>query len=311
MDISSSKSFPGIHPHSLEISQVATRASSLLTSEGIQEIKGFLKAQSVAGGAFQNRRGEGDLYYTLFGTGCALALGMDLLVEDLGRYFNSFEVENLTIVDLCCLIRGKALLSFLKGEPLKEREITLYSSALEKFRTQKGSFSCDGKGQGFPYGAFLALNFYQDLGLGIPQPERLLKSLEDCRTPEGTFRNPQGSQEGTLLSTIAAVLVLRQLTGIVDFKALEWISSQAHPVAGFKGFPEALLPDMLSTGIGLFTLKICGYPMEPFVEPTREFVMDHWDESGGFRANLLEDTCDCEYTYYALLALGAVGKSEN
>jgi hypothetical protein len=35
------------------------------------------------------------------------------------------------------------------------------------------------------------------------------------------------------------------------------------------------------------------------------FIDAHWQPSGGFCATLMDETCDVEYTFYGLLALGA------
>jgi len=35
-------------------------------------------------------------------------------------------------------------------------------------------------------------------------------------------------------------------------------------------------------------------------------LFDHWQESGGFSGNIIDNHCDCEYTFYGLLAAGAI-----
>lgn len=45
-------------------------------------------------------------------------------------------------------------------------------------------------------------------------------------------------------------------------------------------------------------------PFDNVKEPCLDFVDSLWTNKGAFYGSWLEDTLDCEYTYYALLALG-------
>ena len=44
--------------------------------------------------------------------------------------------------------------------------------------------------------------------------------------------------------------------------------------------------------------------LEKIKEPCLDFVDTLWTSQGGFYGNWADDTLDCEYTYYGLLALG-------
>jgi hypothetical protein len=44
--------------------------------------------------------------------------------------------------------------------------------------------------------------------------------------------------------------------------------------------------------------------LERIKEPCLDFVDTLWTNQGGFYGNWADDTLDCEYTYYGLLALG-------
>ncbi len=111
-----------------------------------------------------------------------------------------------------------------------------------------------------------------------------------------------------LLSTSAALLTMRQLTGKVDSSALDWILQQQGSTGGFHASPDTPMPDLLSTAVALFTLRICGYPLDAMADSARQFILDHWHENGGFTGTLVDDCADCEYTFYALMALGALSK---
>jgi hypothetical protein len=62
----------------------------------------------------------------------------------------------------------------------------------------------------------------------------------------------------------------------------------------------------LSTATALFALKICGALTEETGRLNRGVIFDHWQECGGFSGNIVENHCDCEYTFYGLLAMGAI-----
>jgi prenyltransferase beta subunit len=297
--------------HSLESFQVLCQSRSKLTASATEKIRQFLKSQRAPEGGFFNRKGEVDLYYTFFGLINSIVLDLDLPVHQLKQYFDRFDYDTLSMVHLTCLVKCRAILQVFKGIPLDQTEINRYTQAILKFRTSNGSFSYDGQGQGFPYAAFIALNFYQDLGQPIDQQERLLSALEEYRTADGAYRNPAATQQGMLLSTVAALQVIRHLSDRIDEQALSWIKSQYQPVGGFTASAANPLPDMLSTAVALFTWAVCGESLASIRQPVGNFVDDHWDSCGGFRATVLDDICDCEYTYYGLLALGALYDNSN
>jgi prenyltransferase beta subunit len=62
----------------------------------------------------------------------------------------------------------------------------------------------------------------------------------------------------------------------------------------------------MSTATALFTLNICGRLTDANRQLSRGFIFDHWQESGGFSGNIIDNHSDCEYTFYGLLAAGAI-----
>ena len=69
----------------------------------------------------------------------------------------------------------------------------------------------------------------------------------------------------------------------------------------------AALMVLLSTAAALNALGT----IDEFPDNSRahyEFVESLWDDSGGFRGHLLDPVADCEYTFYGLLALGALAR---
>ena len=88
----------------------------------------------------------------------------------------------------------------------------------------------------------------------------------------------------------------RQLTA--DY--VEWLKLQQDETGGFHASEQAPIPDLLSTAVALFTLRLIGVP----VNDASTFIEAHWSDSGCFTPTLYDDYSDVEYVFYGLLALG-------
>ena len=88
----------------------------------------------------------------------------------------------------------------------------------------------------------------------------------------------------------------RQLTA--DY--VEWLKLQQDETGCFHASEQAPIPDLLSTAVALFTLRLTGVP----VNDASTFIEAHWSDSGCFTPTLYDDYSDVEYVFYGLLALG-------
>ena len=75
---------------------------------------------------------------------------------------------------------------------------------------------------------------------------------------------------------------------------------------GFIAAEGIGIADLLSTSTALLALKLSGESLELYSDKCTEFINLHWDNSGGFFGSVADTRPDCEYTYYALLALGLI-----
>lgn len=82
---------------------------------------------------------------------------------------------------------------------------------------------------------------------------------------------------------------------------VKWLQQRQDETGGFYASEEAPIPDMLSTAVALFTLRLIG---AEFKDAT-QFIQAHLLDSGGFAPTLLDDYSDVEYVFYGLLALGS------
>ena len=285
--------------------QVARLGPKVL-GESAELVRGFLLSQQNPDGGFKDRSGRSDLYYTVFGMEGLLALQAPLPVAKLENYLEPFGTgENLDFVHLCCLARCHAALN-PKGPAIDPANwASKLSHRLERFRTADGGYNVIPESScGTAYACFLALAAHQDLRLSLPDPLRLVQCLKFLETPDGGWANERGVKLGATNSTAAAVTLLRQLSMPIAPFVGDWLLARCQTDGGFLAAPNAPLPDLLSTATALHALAGLERDFAPLKERCLDFLDTLWTNEGGFHGHWGDDTLDCEYTYYGLLALG-------
>jgi hypothetical protein len=280
--------------------QVARLAPTQL-GESRDLVAAFLRARLNPDGGFQGRAGASDLYYTVFGLDGLIALQEDPPGNATASYLEGFVADrSLDLVHLACLARGWAALHRVPDPAIVNDVLT----RIEIFRTPDGGYGAPGADHGSAYAAFLALGAYQDLGRTMPDSAGVLASLRGLRTADGSYDNVPGRSSGLTAATVAAVMVMRHLGAEPDRDAGMWLLDRCHAHGGFFASPAAPVPDLLSTGIALHALSALHVPIDGLREPCLDFVDSLWTNRGGFFGTWADDDVDCEYTFYALLALG-------
>lgn len=278
--------------------QVARLAPQQL-GESRDLVAGFLHARVNPDGGFQNRAGASDLYYTVFGLDSLIGL-QEALPAATGSYADAFTDRELDFVHLACLARTWAALKHVPDQAVVDRLL----GRLETFRSADGGYATSaGAAYGTAYAAFMALGAYQDLGRVMPA-DGIAGSLQRLKAADGSYANHPGMASGLTTSTAAAVLVLRHLGEPPDRSAGVWLLDRCHSRGGFFASPTAPVPDLLSTATALHALSTLHLPLGGLREPCLDFVDSLWTNRGGFFGTWADDDADCEYTYYALLALG-------
>jgi prenyltransferase beta subunit len=281
--------------------QVARLAPKLL-GESRDLVRDFYLRRLNPDGGFQDRAGKSDLYYTVFGLEGLAALEQDPPPSTPAFLARFGAGENLDFVHLTCLVRAWATASRTGAPPgvagpLRER--------IESYRSIDGGYSVvAGADAGTPYGAFLALGAIEDLRGSPADPDRLLASVLRLRAGDGGFANHEGATTGATPATAAAVMVMRHLDREPDGSIARWLLARAHHDGGFFAAPRAPVPDLLSTATALHALVAMHADISRIKEPCLDFVDTLWTNEGGFCGSWLDQTLDCEYTYYGLLALG-------
>lgn len=286
----------------LEMLQVARLAPSLI-GEGVELIESFVRGSQIEDGGFRDRDGESDLYYTSFAIDTLTALQAELPEAGLISYLKSFgDGEALDFVHLCCLARCWSAVGSAKPE---KATLDGIFARLEEYRTEEGGYDqAPDSDHGSAYGCLLAYGAHSDHGRQTPNNEGLICCLDALKTEEGGWANDTWMPLGNGPATAAAVTLCRNLRHPIPANTGEFLLSCWHPQGGFLPFPEAPLPDLLSTAVTLHALDGLQVRFENLKEPCLDFIDTLWSAEGGFHGNWSDDELDLEYTYYGLLALG-------
>jgi prenyltransferase beta subunit len=281
--------------------QVARLAPALL-GESRDLVGDFYLHQLNDDGGFQDRAGESDLYYTVFGLEGLAALG-EQPPQATTAYLRTFgRGETLDFVHVTCLARSWATIA-RDGAPRDVAETI--ERRIERFRTAEGGYApAADAAHGTAYGCFLALGAIEDLRRDPPDPDGLLTCLMKLRAPDGGYATHHGAAAGSTPATAAAVMVMRHLDLQPEPTVADWLLARFHRDGGFVATPHAPAPDLLSTATTLHALTAMHVDLKPVKELCLNFLDSLWTNRGGFYGSWVDQTVDCEYTYYGLLALG-------
>jgi len=270
--------------------------------EAAPRVVDFLHSQVHEDGGARDRSGKSDLYYTAFLLEDFFAMGAEPPRERVVEYLRAYgDGQELDSVHRACLVRCWAVLG--KDWPSEHfgREIL---SGVEALRSADGGYAANaGSKDGTLYNAFLTLGVYQDLGVALPEPELLVASITRLRARDGGYANALDLPMGTTPSTAAAASLLRNLDHPTPEAIGDWLTAQLHASGGFKAMPEAPIPDLLSTATALHALSGMGVSIDPLREACLDFIDTLWTGKA-FVGHWDDDVSDCEYMFYALLALG-------
>jgi len=236
------------------------------------------------------------LYYTLFGVDGLLVLGEEPEREKLLSYLKGFgEGQDLDLVHLACLAR---CWTRLDEDSDGQSPLPHLLESLERMRRHA---------EPSIYSSFLVFISHEDAGVSLADPADFLRSwLLPSSWKSGMQGNiTQMVQETTTL--MAAVLVMESaLMGEVSKERSDWLLRRQCPSGGFLPHPGAPMPDLLSTAVAVYALRRTGMDHKINRRSCLGFVEAHWNEDGGFQASLIDSATDVEYTFYGLLALGAL-----
>lgn len=265
----------------------------------------FVEGRHQPDGGFRGRGPASDLYYTVFGIDCLLAFDPPCPPPRTAAYLAQFgDGADLDFMHLVSLIRCRSRLAAGRGEPGLTSRL---SSRLMSFSSPDGGFTTTaGAAHGSVTAAFLACAACQDAGVPPPAPAGVLASLERLRTVDGGYANVPGLRSGTTLATAGALAVRHWMGQPADLATAQWILDQYQNDGGFLATPGAPVADLLSTATAVFALHTGGFDLSGLVPACPAFIDRLQQPDGGFRGHALDSAADCEYTFYALMALGCL-----
>ena len=269
----------------------AAGRAEILLKDRVVPVVDFIKDKLNEEGGFQDRAGRSDLYYTVFGIESLLALEEELPRDKITGYLAKFgQGQSLDLVHLACLVRCWADISYPARPGIHSNIARRIANLLEQNPTI--------------YKCFLALCACQDLSVETYDKKNFLDCIASLRTADGGYANQADIKVAATPSTAAAVTILHHLNEPVPEQAIDRLFSCVSPKGGFCVMPEVGPPDLLSTATAIHALFEAGAPLLEIKEQCLDFIDDLWDPQGGFCASSADRTADCEYTYYALLAMG-------
>jgi prenyltransferase beta subunit len=287
---------------SREMLEAATRSRPYL-GDAANEVEAFVRRRMAPDGGFRGRDGAADLYYTVFGVDCLLAVGAELPAEDLKGYLLTFgDGHGLDLIHLSCLARCWSRLP--GGAPGDLRDAA--HGRVQSHRAQTGGYGLEpGSSRPSIYGCFLAQSACDDFGIESPDAEGILRCVEGLGTGNGSYANERGAPASTN-AVVGAVLLSLRGGRRIDPASPRWLVSQHRPEGGFLAAPGMPVPDLVSTATAVFALRAADAVADGIRQPCRDFVAGLWDPQGGFCGHWLDDRADCEHTFHGLLTIGCL-----
>lgn len=255
---------------------------ALLDREVQEEVKSFVVSCQHPTGAFCNRAGDPDLYYSLFGMWLAMALELDESLDRLSCFVEKSGIdEKYKQVDVLAL-RVMQLKLLAEKYPLTWHEM------LRFFFVEKSQISLE-------YKIFMQILL---MDVGKKSFTGWLKLLQPVI---GLIR----PRSGAPCSLMAALLMARVLMKRKNSTWIQKVMAYKIPGQGFRAFLATNTADMLSSAVALFALKEAGADLRIIRPDCLRFVQSNYSD-GAFLSGDGDLTRDLEYTFYGILALGSL-----
>jgi prenyltransferase beta subunit len=263
------------------LENVLKRSLNVLDAPAIESLRNYIENSQAPGGGFIDKAGKPDLYYTLFGYFMVDALEMKEILPSISAFVEKeIRGNKLTGVHLHCA----AILSARLG----------YHELIMQFLWDKIQDNLKAQLEKQPaYNAFLNLLtcYYLQDYRGLYKIRKQMKAFE--------------SKTALPCSVLSALLVLQKSFKKPVKDLIEEVLSFRLEYGGFKATKVAPIPDLLSTAVALYALNFAGYDLSTIKPQSFEFI-DSLYVDGGFGGNVFDSDPDIEYTFYGLLALGAL-----
>ena len=254
----------------------------LLDESSQREVREFVESQQHQNGAFVDRAGKPELYYSLFGAWISKAIGLVACIQNHKNYIASIEKEQQNVVDRFTQILIQVV---IYGSEYKKKSIW----QLLKILLRRGN------NVNPAYKIFMFLLVYDALFV----PNKILYMF--AKLGMRIFRLPQNSPS----SMYAAYLLAKNQLGLSVEAEAQKLTTFFEKEKGFKVYETMDNADLLSTAVALFALKRSGQDLRIVAPDCLRLIQQNYD-SGAFLSGDGSMQKDLEYTFYGLLALGAL-----
>jgi len=263
------------------IESVLQKSTTIINVDIQDEIKKYLLRSFTKYGGFADRGGKTDIYYTLFGCFVAEALSIKEVFPQLKTFVKkSVEEESLSGINLFSVAILYAKLFVVDSNTLRLRK--LVGDELAKAKNQEY----------FNFIGLLTLYYLEDYR-NLLKLRKRLKALSN--------------QSDIPCSMAAAEAVISKVLDRSTNNAEEKLKTFYRENGGFVALQKAPVTDLLSTAVALYALQFVDGDIKEIKPDCLTFV-DGLYLNGGFRATDLDYDIDIEYTFYGLLALGALSE---
>lgn len=290
------------------LESVLQKSLTVLDESALADVKNRVISFFNNDGGFADRGGKSDLYYSLFGCFVAEALSLEEIKPQLKEFVkDKIKDPSLSGVNLFC---GAILYSKLHG--FDSTTVRLRQKVeIELMRNDNSEY--------FYFIGLLTLYYLQDYRLILKLKKRIkaLNSKKDSACSlaaaeiviKGVLRKPNTISFQTFLhkqESINSKSLDSRLRGN-NGKSENYLLSFYRGKGGFAAIQKAPIEDLLSTAVALYALNFIDADIKS-IKPDCLGYVDGLYLNGGFRATELDVDIDIEYTFYGLLALGALSK---
>ena len=278
-------------------------ALNLLDEQGREDVLKFLISQQNPDGGFQDRGGQSDLYYSLFGGLMLRAAEREtedrrLKTEDLLPEREAVEGAILKLKQFITRQSNSEVPGFIEKccLALLQKEFkTGRNSQLKALISLGKSFWKERHSINISYRSFV---LFLTLDAVLPL-RRILKFGAKSMLRRTTI------DQHSPCSEVAARVFLQKMLNQDGSEDQELLKSFACETGGFKAFAHLNNADMLSTAVALFALNYSGCDLRLLKPVCLDFIGQNFSE-GAFLSGDGDLTTDVEYTFYGLLALGVL-----
>jgi hypothetical protein len=266
-----------------QLIETVGRSADVLESATYDAVCDFIRQSQSSSGAFIDRGGDSDWYYSLFGFMICKALNLQPELQKLEQFvLNSKNRNSDNLIEWAVWV----LLRYsFKPRFFFKLRIT-FQLVLQWLKGRKGSNPV--------YLTFLSLlivNHFWGWARCI--------SIQIDRLTSTFMLNDQSPT-----SHMAAAMCIRNQAGLDTDDLTRVLLQNAHPEGGFVSFSDHETADMLSTAVAAYALNKANYDMGSITAEGLDFVSNQFD-NGAFLSGDGDTTRDLEYTFYGLLSLSA------